>query len=676
MRTTLKRGLGRADGGGNGRPVLPPDALAPMRRYRQAPPPRRSGWQVALRVLGWAFAAIVMVAVALVAGVYLWLHESIAATSPHSRDVKEAAKYVDKLPPPDKAAIALVIGYDRRHGESATTPSRSDTVMLVRADPQTKSISMLSFPRDMVVTITCPGISPYRARINEAYSRCGSKGTVETIRNLTKLPINYLITVNFRGFKKVVNTLGGVWVDVDRRYFNDNSGLGPGYSYATINLKPGYQRLTGGAALDFVRYRHTDSDFYRVARQQLFVTAMKEQFRRNFSFTKIPKLVNAVTQNVEIAVGGGKDLDLTTVRRYAEFVYALPPGHFFQARIDGLTGYSELYTDPARVEEAVQEFVTPDIEAPRVATAVALGRKLKTKAPKPEETTLVVLNGNGREGSGATAGYLLGRRGYRVITPPSGATGNAPWFDYFHTKVYFDPRQKGAAAAALQAAKLFGAAETEPFPAQARCHGPAARQPRGCLIRPLSNGAMLTVVVGSTFHGTIAPAPPRREIRREPPNVVYDKAATESLLESVQKKVPFRLMVPTVIESSSIPDPEMPIRAYRIQGGHRAVRLVFRTGGGQYWGVQQTTWDDAPILDDRNSRHVLKGRVYDFYYHGPRLHMIVLREKGATYWVVNTLLDQLSNETMIAIAKGLRPLGEKPKPRKRAKAPKRAEAKE
>src|SRR5207248_9892794 len=127
--------------------------------------------------------------------------------------------------PPGHAAIALILGYDHRAGEAKGTPSRSDTVMLLRADPQTKSISMLSFPRDLVVDVYCPpGKTPVvRDRINSAYARCGAKGTLETVKKLTGLPVNYLITVNFRGFKQVVNTLGGVYVYVDRRYFNNNA---------------------------------------------------------------------------------------------------------------------------------------------------------------------------------------------------------------------------------------------------------------------------------------------------------------------------------------------------------------------------------------------------------------------------------------------------------------------
>ena len=291
--------------------------------------------------------------------------------------MKAAETTLDGVPPADKAAIALVIGYDRRHGEAEGTPSRSDTMMLLRADPQTDSISMLSFPRDLVVEIRCPG-SVFTSKINAAYSTCGAKGALDTVRNLTGLPINYLITVNFSGFKRIVNTLDGVWIDVDRRYYNDNAGVSPGFGFAKINLQPGYQRLTGGAALDYARYRHTDSDFHRIARQQLFVTAMKEQFKRGFSLTKVPRLVGAVTKNVEVGVGGGNELTARTILRYALFAYGLQGGHFFQERIEGVTGFSELTTDSANIQDAVARFSTPDVEAPKVATAVALKRKLKT----------------------------------------------------------------------------------------------------------------------------------------------------------------------------------------------------------------------------------------------------------------------------------------------------------
>ena len=114
-----------------------------------------------------------------------------------------------------------------------------------------------------------------------------------------------------------------------------------------------------------------------------------------------------------------------------------------------------------------------------------------------------------------------------------------------------------------------------------------------------------------------------------------------------------------MVERTSRLEFDAPIRRYWIEKHHRAVRLTFRTGANEYWGIEETNWNDAPILATPSFTHRLGGRYFDFYYSGPHLHMVVLRENGATYWVVNTILDSLSNETMLAIARGLRPLGRK-----------------
>jgi anionic cell wall polymer biosynthesis LytR-Cps2A-Psr (LCP) family protein len=123
-----------------------------------------------------------------------------------------------------------------------------------------------------------------------------------------------MITVNFRAFTKIVDRLDGVYLDIDRRYLNDNSGLGAGSTYATIDLKPGYQKLSGRQALDFVRYRHTDSDLFRVVRQQEFVKAFKQQISSTWSVFQLPGIVNTITQNVEVAKGGKEELEPGEVR--------------------------------------------------------------------------------------------------------------------------------------------------------------------------------------------------------------------------------------------------------------------------------------------------------------------------------------------------------------------------
>jgi len=637
MKTTLKRGVGRAhEGNGTAKIQLPPGPLAPVTVYRQPEPPKRSKTSLALAILGWALVVIVVCVTGVAGGAYLYVHKSVAAIAPHSVDVKASAKKLD-LPIAGQPATALVIGYDRRPNEAKGTPSRSDTIMLVRADPRAETISLLSFPRDLQAEIICPGKATYVTKINAAYADCGSRGTLETVRKLTGVPINYLITVNFRGFVGVVDKLGGIWMDVDRRYYNNN-GL-----YSAINLQPGYQKLNGYQALSFVRFRHTDSDLYRNARQQTFVRALKDQIRTNFSLTKLPKLIKVLTSNIEVAQGGGKDVSAKTVLSYAVMAYGLPPGHVFQSRIEGLEGYADLTTSQENMAAAVREWANPDVESPKKATAVALGEKVKTKAPTAKETTITVLNGNGVTGSASNASYLLAQRGYPILTPPNGIPANAPSFKYFLTTVYFDAKQTGSKLAAKKVAGLFGSSKIQKASAN---------------IRALSNDAMLVAVVGQTFHNTLASAPVDQTPKRQPANVVPGASAAYDLLKERQAKAGFTLMVPTVLERSSWIDRERPVRMYRLDenGKHKTLRLVYKMGSNDYWGVQETDWEDAPVLGGSNFVRNIGGRRYELFYNGPHLHMVVLRQKGASYWVLNTLLDRLSNETMLAIAKGLRPV--------------------
>ena len=645
MRTTLKRGIGRgAPANGNGRAVLPPGALSPITIYRQPEPPPRSRWAFVRTALAWAGMLLLVAIGSAAGGAYLWFHESVAEVVASTPDVKIAAKRLD-VALPGQPATALVVGYDKRAGEGKDVQSRSDTVMLVRADPETKSISMLSFPRDLYVQIHCPGKTPFGARINNAYATCGTKGTLETVKKLTGLPVNYLITVNFRGFRQLVDAIDGVWMDVDRRYFNDRGG---DFGYATINLFPGYQKLGGYQALDFVRYRHTDSDLYRVARQQLFVRAFKDQVKASAGPLDLPKVIKTITSNVEVGVGGNAELDGKTVLEYALFAYSLPPGHFFQSKLEGIeeTSGFDLLVPDANVKKAVQEFSHPDVDSPRSATQVALNEKPKpspNRAPAPRETTITVLNGNGVAGSASTASYLLGQRAYQMVYPPDGKNANAPNWEYFKTRIHYDKSQAGAAAAAKKAATLFGTDDVVTL---------------NPTIGALANGAMLTVIVGQTFHGTLAEAPVDKTPQRQPANVSPGAEASLALLRERAPKVPFKVMVPTVLERSSWIDREKPVRMYRIDpdGDHKTIRLTYKTGANEYWGVQMTDWEDAPALSERNFVRSIGGRTYELHYTGPKLHMVVLRQGGASYWVVNTLLDTLSNETMLAIAKGLKPL--------------------
>jgi LCP family protein required for cell wall assembly len=632
MRTTLKKGM---YGARNGFGELPPDPLelpalgaTPRALYQQ---PRRNPLRVVGKVLLWLALLALVAAGSLAGGVWLFFNYSVAAVRPHSKEVIEAQKILE-APAPGQPTVAMVIGYDKRPGDSASG-SRSDTVMLLRADPRLKAVTLLSFPRDLVVDIPgCKGQGPFRARINEAFTYCGPRGTLATVKELTGIPVNYMVTVNFSAFMRIVDKLGGVYLDVDRRYFNDNSGLGAGQTYATINLRPGYQRLTGRQALDFVRFRHTDSDFYRVVRQQEFVKAFKQQVSSSWSLFQLPGIVNTITHNVEVAKGGKEAIDTDEVLGYAQLAYRLPAGNFQQVQIEGFSGYFELDVPEEQVDQAVNRFLHPDTEAPEKALSVATGGPAKTKSgPPPSAVSLEVLNGNGVAGAADDAAYLLSQRGYRAVNG-----GNAETFDYFHTTVLYDAGSEDGRAAADAVATLFGDAD----------------------VQAADTGleTTLRVVVGKTFGGTLAPAPRDTTPKHEPPAVVVDPGSVAPLLRRAQRKVDFPVLVPVKREKSSSLSSEEGVRAYGIEG-HRALRLTYRTGTDEYWGIQQTSWTDAPVLNGPTLTRKIGAREYKLYFSGPKLHMVAFEEKGAAYWVVNTLLNKLSNETMLAIAKSLRPLG-------------------
>lgn len=168
----------------------------------------------------------------------------------------------------------LLIGSDKRSKNSSDVrrgligKPLSDTMILMRLDPHKQATALLSLPRDLKVQIPGYGID----KLNAAYSLGGARLTIRTIRSLDRrLKINHVINVDFHGFSKAVNALGCIYVDVDRRYYNQSD------LYSKINIQAGYQRLCGQDALAYVRYRHEDNDLVRATRQQDFLRQIKAQ---------------------------------------------------------------------------------------------------------------------------------------------------------------------------------------------------------------------------------------------------------------------------------------------------------------------------------------------------------------------------------------------------------------
>ena len=180
---------------------------------------------------------------------------------------------------PGNPQTLLLIGSDHRAGEPFAA-ANTDTMMLVRLDPNSSTINLLSVPRDLQVQIPEGGY-PVTAKLNAAYSIGGPNLLVRVLKQqvFPGIQINHIIDVNFAGFSDLVDAIGCVYTDVDHRYYNNTAYTG----YSSIDIQPGYQKLCGdnqsiSGALAFVRFRHTDTDIVRNARQQDFLRWAKTQF--------------------------------------------------------------------------------------------------------------------------------------------------------------------------------------------------------------------------------------------------------------------------------------------------------------------------------------------------------------------------------------------------------------
>jgi LCP family protein required for cell wall assembly len=291
---------------------------------------------------------------------------------------------------PGKPQTVLLVGSDKRAkgARDAGTGSRSDTMILMRLDPSKNAIALMSMPRDLKVLIPGRGTD----KLNASYSYGGIRLLLKTLKQVTGLRINHVINVDFRGFRDAVDEIGCVYTDVDRRYFNDNSN--PNDQYATINIQPGYQKLCGKNALDYVRYRHTDTDIVRAARQQDFLRQAKSQVGTGKLIANQSKLIKIVSRYTRSDIHGR-----TAVLRLLKLAIDSAGSPVVEVHFPARVGASYVTASATAVKQATSEFLgvraSNRPRAPAGPRSAARNRtRHRSSAPS---SNLIDISGGGRQ---------------------------------------------------------------------------------------------------------------------------------------------------------------------------------------------------------------------------------------------------------------------------------------
>jgi LCP family protein required for cell wall assembly len=272
----------------------------------------------------------------------------------------------------------LLIGSDKRAKGAIdyNTPAHSDTMILVRLDPSQPNTTMLSVPRDLKVTIYPDHGRPTVQKINASYTIGGAKLAVKTIKQVLGIQINHVIDINFGGFKELVNYLGCIYVQVDRRYYHSNIGLAANQTYDEIDIQPGYQKLCGDDALHYVRYRHADTDLVRSARQQDFLRQIKNQIGAGGLIAR--------RYGIERIFGKYASTDIRSeddVLKLLELVVQSATHPVRQVTFNATLGPSYVTATRAQINETVHEFLNGGTTLGHIAASGAGSGQGPKKAP-------------------------------------------------------------------------------------------------------------------------------------------------------------------------------------------------------------------------------------------------------------------------------------------------------
>lgn len=329
-------------------------------------------------------------------------------------------------------------------GDEGTEGQRSDTIMILHVDPKDQRAAILSIPRDLYVPIPGHG----KDKVNAAFSIGGPQLLIRTIKEALGIEINHYVEVDFAGFERIVDTIGGVKVYTDYPARDEMTGLD--LPLAGCNETDGYQALAYVRSRYYETYEQgrwvtgANSDIERIARQQDFI-------RRIMSKAVSSGLGNPLTLNRLISIGVSNvrvdqamsTKDITTLARRFRSIDPDTVDMLTLPTSDGWAGDAAIQLlDTQRAQEFIDRL-----------------NRIKTAPPapavKPADVAVTVLNGNGGDAVASTTAASLAQAGFRVTS-----TGDALSYDYVQTIVQYAPGQQ-AKGDLLRSTLVAGAALVE-----------------------------------------------------------------------------------------------------------------------------------------------------------------------------------------------------------------------
>ncbi len=344
----------------------------------------------------------------------------------------------------------LLVGVDQRQGEATFN---TDTMIVASIDPVSKQVAMLSLPRDME-GIPLPASWPahayyanglYPAKINSLWSRAagapglfpfpgnrinrGYQALKGALGALYQLNIQYYVSVNFEGFQKAVDELGGVTIDVQMPVTDDHMPI-PDSRAVNLYIPAGIQHLDGQAALAYARARHTSNDFDRAQRQQRVILSLREQtdLRSLLDFGRLERLTADLKDAVHTDIpadlfpqlmGLGESLDLG----HLHSLVFTPPRYAIECANPAAACFYSLTARVPQIRQAVKNAfnISPQLEASWLKLAA-------------EGATVEVINGSGVAGQASNVADWLQYLGFDAeVSTING--GRADRLDYQQTVV-------------------------------------------------------------------------------------------------------------------------------------------------------------------------------------------------------------------------------------------------